>query len=552
VGYLQNLLPTVEDGLSAETNRARYATDPVLWARDFLGVQLWKRQQDICYSVRDEHNTAVAAGHGVGKSYVAGIIVAWWVDTHPLDETFVASTAPTVDQVAILWDNIRVIHALADRRHQEYLRRKAEGVPLADYAACDHALPGSITGDHKWKRPLGMLIGQGRKPPDAKGDVAFQGRHATYLLAIGDEAVGINDAFLEALGNIATSEFNRILLLANPTDPSSAMAKIWKTKSPDWVRMHISVLDSPKIKPDPDFDVSKAPALSDQGYVNEKLRDWGEDDPRYISRVLGEWAFDAGNTVFTEVELARAINTVVLPDPNARIQHGWDIARMGADATIGFWAREGEVWETDPETGKPTKATGRRGLYVRKVARWTKAPLVGDDPKNLGSAQRIDKHAKADGAKILAIDASGLGSGVVDGLRQIGTASYSIVEIFGGAASSDKRAYVNARAEQYFELKRRFFAGEIDLDGSEETLFDELRGVIYEYNDQGAKKIEAKDAMKRRGAKSPDEADALWYAAMDISALIDDPLAGAQKGDVYRYDPWEMLNRARSGPGMPI
>lgn len=550
--YVTSLLPDLQAGLATEALRQKYRFDPVLWAHDFLGLQFWSKQRETMESVRDHRRSIVIAAHGTGKTFSAGVIAAWWVDTHPINEVFVASTAPSMDQVALLWDNIREVFSIAEDRHKEYKRRIATGQPLGEYAANDHPLPGNITGDQKWKLPNGKMIGQGRRPPDNKADVAFQGRHATYLLAIGDESVGINKDFLDALGNIATGEYNRQLLLCNPTDPNSETANLWKRAEHDgtWHRIQVSLFDSPTIKPEPTFDLSKAMGLTGPDYIEERKADWGEDDPRYISRVLGQWAFDAGNTVFTEFELAQAKNTVVRPDPEAKPQQGWDIARMGADATIGYQARWGEVWDTDPETGKPTKPTGRRGLNIRKVDRWTKAPLVGDDPTNLGSAQRIHNHAIGEGANVVGIDASGLGSGVVDGLRQIRGEGYVVVEIFGGAAPSDKRAFVNARAEQYFELKRRFFAGEIDLDPAETVLFEELGGILYEFNDVGAKKIESKDSMKRRGAKSPDEADALWYAGYDVSGLIEGPLAGKKPGDVVEFEEFELWQMDRRGRPM--
>lgn len=547
--------------ISAIRKRREYIDDPVLWARDYLGVILWSKQKEILYSIRDHRKTAVAAGHGVGKSFVAAVAMAWWIDVHPLGadetgapQTFVASTAPFADQItAILWNNVRILHGLSKKRHAEYTRRRAAGEDLEQYAACDHALPGYITGDNKWKTDDGILIGQGRKPPDNKTDSGYQGLHATYLLAIGDEAAGLHKDMVDALGNITTGEYNRMLLIANPTDPNCEMAQIWKRQDPKWVRMHISVFDSPKVTNEPDFPKERMVALSGQDYIDEMKSAHGEEDATYISRVLGQWAFEAGNTVFAEIDLARAANTIVLPDPDAPRRQGWDIARMGNDATVGYEAIEGEVWETDPETGLPTKPTGRRGLRVRYVNSWRKRPLTSSNPENLGSAQLIDAAALASGAILVNVDASGLGSGAIDGLMEIGSTGYYVYEVFGNYPSTDKRAFVNMRAEQYFELQKRAFAGELDLDPKDSELFDELRGIVYEFSTQGgARKIESKESMKKRGVKSPDYADALWYAAIDTTLIFDDELAGMKPGDQVTVDPWAMLETARDAPGMPM
>lgn len=486
---------------------ARYKHDPVAWAWDYLGIQLWSAQRSIIESIRDNRNTAVAAGHGVGKTHCAAVAVAWWVDTHPPEETFIASTAPSVDQVALLWDNLRRMHGMAMARYKAGL--------------IDHPLPGYITGDNKWKLDDGSLLGQGRKPPDVKSDIAFQGRHATYLFAIGDEAVGLSPGFLEALGNIATAEHNRELLLANPTDPGCAMAKLWDEKITGWNRMHISVFDSPLITHEDGFDYSIATGMSGQEYIDEKLQEWGPEDPRYLSRVLGQWAFDAGNTVFTAEELSNCRNTLVLPYDYLVPEQGWDIARKGADSTVGYTCARGEVWLIDPETGKPLKGTGEEGWHIRRKAKWSKAPLVGDDPINKSTAQRIHDIAMGDAAQILKIDASGIGIAVIDGLTSLNPGDYMVIEVYGGAASSDKRAYVNMRAQQFFELKSAAAHHKLDLDPKDEELFDELYGIQYENVKDGVIKIESKDSIRASGRKSPDHADAVWYSFLNVDHLFD-------------------------------
>lgn len=513
--------------------KRQYVEDPVLWAEEYLGIQLWSKQREILYAVRDNRKVAVAAGHGVGKSFVAAVLMAWWIDVHPLGadetgapQTFVASTAPFSDQIsAILWNNLRILHALSKARF--------------DDGKVDHPLPGYITGENKWKTDDGLIIGQGRKPPDNQTDSGYQGLHATYLLAIGDEAAGLGADMIDALGNITTGPHNRLLLIANPTDPSSAMAKIWKQQMDTWVRMHISVFDSPRVTGEEGFDISKAPALSGQEYIDEKLDEWGEDDPRYQSRVLGQWAFDAGNNVFTDVDLARAAGAYVMPDPSGVVYFGCDIARMGLDSSFIYSRRLGEVWETDPETGHPTKATGQPGSQLRYVDSWSKKPLVTGDLDNPGTAEKIHLHALAMGAKVVLVDAAGLGSGVIDGLAMHNTGQYVVIEVFGSAAPSDKRAYVNSRAEIYFEMKKQMFANAFDLDPKDADLFDELRLIVYEYTERGARKIESKDSMKKRGVKSPDRADALSYAAMDAAAILDNPLLGVEKGEKLEMDPWQ-------------
>jgi reverse gyrase len=89
-------------------------SDPVEWTRDKTGVNLWSKQREISYSVQKNQLTAVKSGHGVGKSFTTSNLASWWVDTHPVDDTLVVSTAPSSRQVgAIMWEEIRKIHRKA-------------------------------------------------------------------------------------------------------------------------------------------------------------------------------------------------------------------------------------------------------------------------------------------------------------------------------------------------------------------------------------------------------------------------------------------------------
>lgn len=538
LGLLSDLYPLVRQQLMIDEKKRQYINNPAQWAWDMLGVQLWSKQREIAEAIRDNRRVAVAAGHGVGKSFVAGVICLWWWDTHPPfeEETFVATTAPSKDQVDLIWAVIRSMHAKMNLRYEQKI--------------IDHPMPGYITGDNKFKLKDGQTLGQGRKPPDSKSDIAFQGRHATYLLAIGDEAVGLSEGFLNALEVIAVGEKNVILLLANPTDPSCAMARIWPDPEgrggrKEWIRIHISVMDSPLITQEDGFDTSKATGMSGTDFLRDaKERYGGVEDPRYIARVLGQWAWDNGVGLFPEEIIARSMRTVVIPDAgNPRRRLGVDIARMGVDATTVYECQEGWVWETDPETNEPTVNTGQKGLYIRHYDEWRKAPVTSNNPENLGSAQRIHRIAYENGIPAVNIDAGGgLGGGLFDRIHEIfedhpSEQTYLIYEVFGNDMKTvDRRSFSNLRAMMFSELKRRMNAGEIDLDPEDGELLDELRGIRATVTNGSVLRIESKDEMKNRGAKSPDHADAVWYAVLDTLPEDEEEFARTAR---VTYDPYE-------------
>src|SRR5689334_21909403 len=89
-----------------------YLDDPTQWAYDRLdGVHFWSMQRRIAQSVVKNRYTSVRSAHDGGKSFLCACLACWWLDAHPVGESFVVSTAPTGAQVsAILWREIERLH----------------------------------------------------------------------------------------------------------------------------------------------------------------------------------------------------------------------------------------------------------------------------------------------------------------------------------------------------------------------------------------------------------------------------------------------------------
>lgn len=69
----------------------RYASDPVAWAKERAGVELWSKQRQVIESVRDNPETAVHSCHNTGKSFGAAVATCWWLDVHPPGSAFVVT-----------------------------------------------------------------------------------------------------------------------------------------------------------------------------------------------------------------------------------------------------------------------------------------------------------------------------------------------------------------------------------------------------------------------------------------------------------------------------
>jgi hypothetical protein len=87
-----------------------------------------------------------------------------------------------------------------------------------------------------------------------------------------------------------------------------------------------------------------------------------------------------------------------------------------------------------------------------------------------------------------------------------------VIPINVGKPAEDNDSFANLRAEGYWELRRRFEEGTVDIDPNDEDLAAQLVGMKYFRTSSGKIQIESKKDMRRRGMASPDEADAVMLA----------------------------------------
>lgn len=311
--------------IQRKADSEKYFYDPIAWSEYMLGVRLWSKQEELSRDIVVEHDIAVKAAHATGKSWWVALMIAWWVDTrygrkNAIGQTdlYVASTAPSVKQIgAIVWDYVRKFKNAISERYRSGL--------------IDHELPGYITADNEWKEDNGQILGIGRKPPDNLADSSFQGVHRRYVLAIGDEGVGLSLEMIDALGNITNNPDSRRVLICNPTNPASTLGKIFKNQGYGVWKLHtISALDSPNFKPDKEgLPEEMLKDLVDQGYLERKKAEYGENSARFKARVLGEFAWDLGDTLITPEDLAVAHDTEIHPLEADSVKLGVDIARYG-------------------------------------------------------------------------------------------------------------------------------------------------------------------------------------------------------------------------------
>lgn len=156
---------------------------------------------------------------------------------------------------------------------------------------------------------------------------------------------------------------------------------------------------------------------------------------------------------------------------------GVDVARFGDDRSVVVWRNGDKLDATETY----------RGLDLMRTAGHV--------------AQHIDRYKP----EATFIDATGLGSGVVDRLRQLGYGG--IIEVHGGSKPWDDQLYTNKRAEMWGNM-RKWIEDRASLPDSQE-LTDDLTCLTYSYDHANRLKLESKKDLKARGMPSPDLADGL-------------------------------------------
>jgi hypothetical protein len=473
--------------LLAEYDADRWLADPAAWVVETLREEVWSKQAEVLASVRDNRRTAVKSCHGVGKSHIAARAAAWWLAAHPAGEAFIVTTAPTFPQVrAILWRYIRQAH------------RKG-------------TLPGRVN-QTEWLID-DEIVGYGRKPAD-HDEQAFQGIHARYVLVIIDEACGVPEQLWIAADSLTTNDDCRILAIGNPDDPGAYFRRA--CDSPLWHSIRISAFDSPNLSGEP-ISENLSRLLISRGWVEEKLVEWGEDSPVYISKVLGEFPSDDPNAVVRYTDLIRCKQERAVPykpDELLPVELGVDVGGGGDETVI------------------------RERLGVRLGRTWKNR---SDRPEDL--APEIIKAIVLVEPTAVKVDSNGIGWGVIGELRNrqrhadpgSPLAKCRIVPVnFGeGAGRPDK--YANRRAEVWWEVGRLAAEqGAVDLSAGEnvDALIAQLVAPTWDTDTKDRIRIETKDDVRKRLGRSPDDADAYllaYYVPPGTSGYFD-ALVDQQKG----------------------
>jgi len=430
----------------------KYRNDPLTFVEKELGANLWSVQKHIIESLWTTRRTAVPACFASGKSFTAARVAMAWAATDP--EAVVITTATTWTQVEqILWGEIR----------------KA-WVPTLPGKLLPKYPEWSITPNN-WARGISV-----------SDPVNMQGFHEGRVLVIVDEAAGVEAPIFDAVEGLVAGGDSAVLLIGNPIESSGPFYEA--CQNPRYDCIPISAFDTPNLNAPP--GEIPYPKLVTREWVEGRRSEWGEDDPRWISKVLGQFP-SVGTRIVIPLAWFDAIPTEETEfNPRTETQMGLDCARFGNDDSAICIRRGGQI------------------LHLERL-HGANGPEVGGWAAN---------RAREYGVNRIMGDSGGLGGPILDFMRQAGL---NVTDVNAGSKTSEPEEFVMLRDELWWGLRDRFRDASLSFSPNCShaelmKLRAQVSALFYDYDIRGRVKIESKEQAKKRGITSPDLADAACLA----------------------------------------
>lgn len=447
-----------------------YADHPVEFVEDIIGATPDPEQAKILRSVAASPMTSVRSGHGVGKSTVEAWVVIWFMTTRPFPK--VPCTAPTQHQLFdILWAEVSKWLRNNPALQRELVWTK-EKVYMRGYP-------------EEW-----FAVARTASKPDA-----LQGFHADDLLFIIDEASGVADPIFEPVLGALSTPGARLLMCGNPTQLSGFFYDSHHKNRASYSTFHIDGRNSQRVPKE---------------FVDRIIRMYGENSDVFRVRVAGDFPLQEDD-IFIPISLVeKSIHTDYTPRQTPLSLHiGCDVARFGDDKTVIGYKVDEQV----------TLYKKRQGQDTMKTA---------DDIILLG--EELVHRYRWDAPIPVKVDDGGVGGGVVDRLRQVKRLNperFWWLEVYPVKFGQRiKHKYYHDSTTYMMAVVKKLLTPYDEDTGEpkpvelilpdDDDLVAQLSGRKYELTDASKIRIESKDAVKKRGQPSPDEADCVLLLCLPV------------------------------------
>jgi len=489
-----DLLARVGDAL-LERDRDRrppWYGDPVLFVTECIAwpedQSLAPYQQEIMRSLPEHRRVSARGPHGLGKSALAALLILWFALSRDLagEPWKVLTTAGSWRQLTqYLWPEV----ALWSRRLRWDVIGRQPFDPRTELMLTT------------------LRLEHGQAFAGASDDPQLlEGMHSDQVLVVFDESKSIPAGTWEALeGALAGQGTSLALAVSTPGSPSGTFYDIHSRKLgyEDWAVRHVTL------------EEAIAAGRISPSWAAARGRQWGTASAVFRNRVEGEFASSDEDSVipFEWVEAATE-RWQAWKDSGEDLGPvtvlGVDVARSGTDQTV-LALRPGDVvTELRSYSHADTMATTGRVVAVLEA-----------NP----------------GARAV-VDVIGLGSGVVDRLREQGFKRTVAFNASAGTMRKDRSGelgFVNTRAAAWWWLRSALdpaFDPVLALP-PDDLLIGDLVAPRYSVTSAGKIQVESKDEIRKRLGRSTDSGDAVVQATFD-----------AQRGPGAAFMEWMLRKKA--------
>lgn len=239
---------------------------------------------------------------------------------------------------------------------------------------------------------------------------------------------------------------------------------------------------------DPDYDLFEANSFEAKEHLpKDTLESWKKLETKapkvYARFVLNSWdEADTADVIIQPEWVRQAYQRNLNIVPPIRKIASLDVARYGDDKSVIYGIENFTNIGKDTWEKKSTMETvGRAVLFMKKHD-----------------------------IEAIAVDEIGVGSGVADRLAELG---YQVIFV-NASEKANGSGYYNRRAEIYDNGAKLLQEGNAKIDPTDLELCEQLSWAKYKaIKSSGVYQVEAKDDIKKRYGRSPDDADA-WLNGM--------------------------------------
>lgn len=409
--------------------------------------------------------SAVASGHGVGKSALVCWLVLWWLSTRPMAKgTVTANTKQQLDTRT--WPELSKWISLC--KVGEWFEKSATRVAMKQ-------------AQDRW---FVAAIPWSEQRPEA-----IAGEHGPHVLMLFDEASSIPKPIWEtAYGALTTGEC-LFGVFGNPTRPTGNFADCFGRNRADWIRQQVDARDM------------RRPGVNIE-ILNEWVETYGEDSDFVRVRVRGMFPRTGFNQFIPQSLIEEAQERDYADHQlvgQAKVM-GADVATFGDDQSV---------------------IIKRHGLMLPAGCCQS---FRGLDPVEFGDEIIVEaNHWDPDA---IFVDGIGVGAGTVGRIKQYGRKCINVGAA--GSLAALKTAAVKRGASEEFKglptymwgIGRQWLRDGGSLKYAPVDLIDDLSRRQYQEDPStGLIQLESKTLMRARGEASTDHGDALMNTfALPVAA----------------------------------